>query len=371
MILTKYIFKQTIYSVCISTIVFLGVIWLTQSFKTIKLIINKGASFSDFFILSAYSLPNWLLIALPFGTFAGCMISYLKFENDREILVMKAAGFSTIKISNPAFLVALLSSLILFIISHFILPITYKNFKILQNDIRNSSKELVIKDNIFLDMNENQTIFIGQLDENKDFQEIFIQDRTDPLKIVELYSKNGYLTSEENKITLFMNQGTRFSTKISQEPTILDFKKYKLEIKKNGLKLVSDRVVEYNEYTFFDLTKKAHQSKSKKGKLLAEAHSRNTVVLLPIIFVLIVMITILNSNFSRIASTYKKTISISILIIIQSLSIFIKNAVHANVFLLPLMYILPFVIISFGFLILHQNINLLKLFRRYMIKVYS
>lgn len=362
MILTKYIFKHSIYNVCISTIVFLAVIWLTQSFKTIKLIINKGANLSDFFILTAYSLPSWLLIALPFGTFAGCMISYLKFENDREIVVMKAAGLSPLKISKPAILVAVLSSMMLFVLSHLILPITYKNFKTLQNEIRNNSKELVIRDNIFVDINENQTVFIGQLDENNFFTEIFIQDRTDQSKLIELYSKDGFLISEDNKLTLFMNKGTRFLTRGSQETTILDFDNYKLEIKKNKSKPVSNRVVEYNEYSFFELIKKAEQKGAKKGKLLAEAHSRNTVVLLPIVYVLIVMITILNSNYSRIASTYKKSIGISFLVVIQGMFILIKNAVHSNIILLPLMYFCPLIIIIFSFLLIHKNQSFKKLF---------
>ena len=100
MILTGYIFKQTLKSVFVSTCVFLGVIWLSQSFKSIKLIIEKGAHLFDFFILSFFSLPSWLIIALPFGTFAGCMISYLKLQNDKEIIVMKSAGISPFKISS-------------------------------------------------------------------------------------------------------------------------------------------------------------------------------------------------------------------------------------------------------------------------------
>ena len=147
MILTSYIFRHTSRNVFISTCVFLGVIWLSQSFKSIKLIIEKGADLTDFFILSVFSLPSWLLIALPLGTFAGCMISYLRLQNDKEIIVMKSAGFSPLKISKPALLVALVCSLILFIISHFILPETYRNFKKLQNEIRNSNQEFILKDN--------------------------------------------------------------------------------------------------------------------------------------------------------------------------------------------------------------------------------
>src|SRR6056300_2022958 len=129
MILTKYIFNQSIKSVLVSTLVFIGVIWLSQSFKNIKLIIDKGGGLSDFFLLSLYSFPSWLLIALPFGTFAGCMISYMKLQNDKEIIVMKSAGLSEIQISKPAILVSIISALTLSIISHFILPNSYKSFK--------------------------------------------------------------------------------------------------------------------------------------------------------------------------------------------------------------------------------------------------
>ena len=50
MILSWYIFKQTFKNLFISTCVFVGIIWLTQSFKSIKLIINKGAGLLEFFI---------------------------------------------------------------------------------------------------------------------------------------------------------------------------------------------------------------------------------------------------------------------------------------------------------------------------------
>ena len=109
MILTWYIFRQTLSNSIISTLVFVGIIWLSQSFKTIQLIINKGAGILEFFILSLYSLPSWLLLAIPFGIFAGCMISYLKLQNDHEILVIKSAGVNPLTLSKPAIFIAILA----------------------------------------------------------------------------------------------------------------------------------------------------------------------------------------------------------------------------------------------------------------------
>ena len=68
----------------------------------------------------------------------------------KEIIVMKSAGASPLKISKPALLVALVSALILFITSHFILPKTYEKFKVYQNEIRNSDPGFSLKDNVFI-----------------------------------------------------------------------------------------------------------------------------------------------------------------------------------------------------------------------------
>ena len=115
------------------------------------------------------------------------------------------------------------------------------------------------------------------------------------------------------------------------------------------------RVIEYNEYKFFELLKKSKNAKKSKGKLLAEAHSRNTIIFMPLVFCLIVMVTILKGNFSRNFSAYKKTIGIGLLVIIQSFVLIIKNAVHANIIFLPLMYIFPLLILVTCVFLLSYN----------------
>ncbi len=65
--------------------------------------------------------------------------------------------------------------------------------------------------------------------------------------------------------------------------------------------------------------KKSKNAKGKKGKLLAEAHSRNTIAFMPLVFCLVVMVVILKDNYSRFFSIYRKTIGIGLLVLIQSL----------------------------------------------------
>ena len=101
--------------------------------------------------------------------------------------------------------------------------------------------------------------------------------------------------------------------------------------------------------------KKSKKAKEEKGKLLAEAHARNTIAFMPLVFCLIVMVIILKDNYSRFFSFYRKTIGIGVLVLIQSLVLIIKNTVHSNINFLPLMYIFPILILITCIFVINDN----------------
>ena len=108
------------------------------------------------------------------------------------------------------------------------------------------------------------------------------------------------------------------------------------------------------------MIKKAEKNLDKRGKFLAEAHTRNTIIFMPIIFTLIVMLTILKEHYSRISITYKKTMAIGIVFAVQSIAIILKNAVHSDTFFLPLMYLFPISILTVCFIFLYTRENTYK-----------
>ena len=149
--------------------------------------------------------------------------------------------------------------------------------------------------------------------------------------------------------------GTKIVTNKQGRSTILNFERYNIEIEGDDSNKTTNRVIEYKEYNFFQLLELAKQKNDKKGKLLSEANYRNTVILSPIAFILLLMITILKDSFSRKNNIYKRTISISLILIIQTLFIVIKNAVHDNVIFLPLMYLFPLSLIIICIILLQKN----------------
>ena len=71
-------------------------------------------------------------------------------------------------------------------------------------------QDFVLRDNIFIDTNKNQTIFISKLNKINELEEIFIQDRSDPTTIIEIFSSKGILKYEDN-LVLSMNNEQGFN----------------------------------------------------------------------------------------------------------------------------------------------------------------
>ena len=72
----KYIFKMSILNTLISTLVIIGLVWVSQSFRSIKFIFEKEGTIIDFFQLYISCMPAWLSISVSFGFFLGVFITF-------------------------------------------------------------------------------------------------------------------------------------------------------------------------------------------------------------------------------------------------------------------------------------------------------
>ena len=370
--ISKYIFKITIINTLISTLVIIGIVWLSQSFRSIKFILEKGGNISDFFKLSFLSLPSWLSIAMSFGVFFGIYLSYLKLENDQEIVVMKSSGLSAFQISKPAILISLIASFLLFLNIHCLSPLSYTLFKDFQNDVRYRTPEIIINETTFFDIDKNKTIYFNKKVNSTKVLDVFIQDRTDTQEVKELFAKEGTFFSENNEIFLILKNGTKIISSHQQAPTIIEFEVNTINLKgkilqtenQNEEKKIIDvqnkRFVENQELSFFELIKKGNMKQNERGKYLSEAHTRNINSFLPLTFSFIVLIFLLLSNFSRHNSTLKKIIIFSLVFSTQTITIVLKNLITKNLDFLPILYFVPILITSVCFfcLLYEQNVSI-------------
>jgi lipopolysaccharide export system permease protein len=81
-------------------------IWVTQSLRFVELVLNRGLSIAVFFELTVFMLPNFIAVILPVTTFIVILAVYNRMEDDRELVVMRAAGMGPMALARPALVLA-------------------------------------------------------------------------------------------------------------------------------------------------------------------------------------------------------------------------------------------------------------------------
>ena len=142
----KYILKLSLINSIISILVIIGLVWVSQSFRSIKFVLDKGGTFIDFLKLSIFSMPSWLTISISLGVFFGILMTFSKLENEKELIAMKSSGLNSFQIALPAIAMGLGFSLILFLNLHILLPQSYTFYKNYENNLRHKSPKVMFNE---------------------------------------------------------------------------------------------------------------------------------------------------------------------------------------------------------------------------------
>ena len=134
----RYVLRQLIVATAFVALALTFAMWLAQSLKMIDYMVNRGLPASRFMELVLLLLPGFLGVVLPISTAIGAVFVYNKLTQDSELVVMRAAGMSPIQLARPAMTLGIISSLLVYAIALYFLPLSFRNFKDLQNDVRQS-----------------------------------------------------------------------------------------------------------------------------------------------------------------------------------------------------------------------------------------
>ena len=348
----KYIFKMSMLNSLISFLVIIGLVWVSQSFRSIKFIFEKGGSIVDFFKLSIFSMPAWLSISVSFGVFFGVFITFTKLDNERELIAMKSSGLNSIQVSYPIFLIGIILSSFLFLNFHFLLPKSYSLYKNYEDNLRYKKPQILFNENSFFHI-DKKTFYAQSLNGNE-LSKLFIKDYSSKKQTIDIFAKKAFFIPAENNIKIKLIDGIKIISDQKSNPLIINFKEdYVLFNKKNTKKQPrSKRVVDLKEFTYFELINKSKLYPKLSGIYLAEAHSRNIFSLTPIIFCMVFLSFFLRFQHSRYDNIFKKFVIISSIFLIQIIFFSMKNMIAKFEEFVFIFYFIPILIIAMSLILL-------------------
>ncbi len=199
----------------------LFVLMMNFLWKYIDRLVGKGLPMSvifEFFILSAASL---LSMALPLSVLLAAIMTFGNMGERFELLAVKAAGVSIVKLMRPLIVLILGFSAFSFYYNDRIAPVAMLRLKTLMHDITQTNPEFFLKEKVFVSEIPNYTIKVERKNDlNNNLYGVIIYDhRSYDTKAGIITADSGNLVSTANKAAMILTlyHGYSYSEMRNQE----------------------------------------------------------------------------------------------------------------------------------------------------------
>jgi lipopolysaccharide export system permease protein len=207
--LDRYIFRQLLVALLVSTGGLAALIWLTQSLRFLELVINRGLSLRVFLELTGLLLPGFVAVILPITTFIVILFLYQRLAADRELTVMRAAGLSPAALARPALALAALSFATCFWLNLVAVPASVSAFRQYQFEIRNRIAAFLLQEGVFTPISDNLTVYVRKRDVDGTLHGILVDDARDPNDQATILAESGRLADGPHGPEVMLFHGSR------------------------------------------------------------------------------------------------------------------------------------------------------------------
>ncbi len=346
--ISSYIFLQLAVGLVMVTAAVTCVVWLSQSLRFIEMIINRGLNVGAFLTLTGLMMPNFLTIILPIAIFIVTVFFYHKMIMDRELVVMRAAGMSSLSLSKPALAMSIALVAFGYALSIYIVPASYKMFREMQWDIRYNFSNVLLREGAFNEVTKGVTVYVRNRTSDGQLLGILAHDSRIKGGEYTLMAESGAIVKTEEGARVVLSRGNRQSfDKKTNQLSLLYFDRYLFDMdsknKVDGVRFHEPRELTFSELSNMDLT-----NVRGAGKFRVEMHRRLALPWSAMGFVLIALASLMSGSFSRRGETRRIIIAIVLAGAYQAGILSAISAAAKQSALTPLIYVVVLAPIVIG-----------------------
>jgi len=183
------------------------IIWVFQAVNFLDIMIEDGRNYNIYFNYTLLNFPKIISRILPFALFFSFSYTFLKYENNNELIIFWNHGINKMQLINFFFLISTLIMLVQIILVSLVVP---KTQELARTKLRSSNIDYfegLIKPKKFNDTIKGLTIYAEGQDENKDFKNIFIKKNNSGSGFQITFAKKGVFEFKSNKRILVLYDG--------------------------------------------------------------------------------------------------------------------------------------------------------------------
>ena len=318
----RYLFTQYFLMFGFFSLILLLIYWINKAIALFDNLISDGQTFLVFLEFSILTIPPIIPIVAPLAAFAAAIFVTNRLKNDSELTIMQATGFSPLRLSRSIFLFGLVVTIILMIISHYLIPKSNNILLKRQNEVASSLNAKLLKVGSFIHPQNGVTFYIGGISTSGVIEDVFVLDERNKDREIIVTSKSGYLITNNNNPILVLKDGIvqNYDLKSTNLSTI-HFQDLSYDLTSWSVKERMSKSKLLLTYSSFDLFKDPELvsilTDSSPIRVLEELHSRILTPLLALIAALIGFSALMIGDYSRFGASKQISVGIVILILIK------------------------------------------------------
>ena len=318
----RYLFTQYFLMFGFFSLILLFIYWINKAIALFDNLISDGQTFLVFLEFSILTIPPIIPIVAPLAAFAAAIFVTNRLKNDSELTIMQATGFSPLRLSRSIFLFGLVVTIILLIISHYLIPKSNNILLKRQNEVASSLNAKLLKVGSFIHPQNGVTFYIGGISTSGVIEDVFVLDERNKDREIIVTSKSGYLITNNNNPILVLKDGIvqNYDLKSTNLSTI-HFQDLSYDLTSWSVKERMSKSKLLLTYSSFDLFKDPELvsilTDSSPISVLEELHSRILTPLLALIAALIGFSALMIGDYSRFGASKQISVGVVILILIK------------------------------------------------------
>lgn len=338
-----YIARQILTAVVFVTASVTFAVWLTQSLRFMDYIVNRGLPLSSYIALVALLVPAFLPLLLPIALFIATLFVFNKLATESELIVLRAAGMSPLRIGRPAIAIAVLIAIVCYGMTTTLMPLSYRAFKEWQFRIRNDYARVALQDGVFNQLTKGVTVYVRDRDPGGELIGLLIYDARDPKAHVTMMAERGAVVQLPTGPRVLLLRGNRQAVdRKTGRISVLYFDSYTADFALDRDNDPENRWRETQERYLPELFAPgdaAQMSEKTRRQLRAEGHQRLVSPLYALAFPLVAMSAMLLGDFSRRGQTKRLLVAAGVVVGLQILALGAQNLTALWPPLVPAMYL--------------------------------
>ncbi|MCB1439980.1 MAG: LptF/LptG family permease [Nitratireductor sp.] len=344
-LIERYIFSKAATGFLLTLLALGGVVWIIQIFQQIDLAASSGRSLIAYLQITGLAIPALFFAVIPIALMLSVASTVNQLNNNSELVVLSAAGASNRIIAKPFIVLALICTLFVGAVAHFIMPISLKEMKGQASRMKADLLSLIVREGVFTAIEKGMVVHVARRNDDGSLGGVLLYDSRDPKESWIYFARRGVVSQANGRSALLLQDGEiQLDQSTTQPPTTVKFQNYVIDLDTMTPEETEKkyrRPMERTTPALFNIDPEDSYYRRKPDEFDIQIHVRFSEMLWPLANVLVLLAFAGQARSSRQGATNAIFWAAVLLLILRGIAFSAQNSAKGDLIQLVWLYVIP------------------------------